>query len=68
MEKNIKQVIKRIDNIRNNLLHSIDNIMAIGVSEEDYNNLVSEKIDILSDISAFRAKTIKVLNKLNKKD
>lgn len=68
-----KKILKRIDNIRNNLLHSTDTLMTLGISKEEYDNIVVLKLDTLEKISSVRAEIIKVFKKLetkkeNKKD
>lgn len=65
-----KKVLKKIDNIRNNLLHLTDELKDSDIiSDPDKVNLVSEKIDILTAISTFRSHLVKALNKtINKKD
>ena len=65
-----KKVLKKIDNIRNNLLHLTDELKDSDIiSDPDKVNLVSEKIDILTAISTFRSNLVKAFNKpQNKKD
>lgn len=64
-----KKILKRIDNIRNNLLHSTDAIMTLGIPKEEYDNIVVLKLDALEQISSVRAEIIKAFKKLeNKKD
>jgi hypothetical protein len=58
-----KQILKKIDNIRNNLLHSTDNLSKEEYPEEKINDIISDKIDILSNLSAFRSKLVKLFNK-----
>lgn len=59
-----KKILKKIDNIRNNLLHSIDELK----DKENYQDLNVEKLDILENISSFRAHLVKIFNKTEKKD
>lgn len=59
-----KKILKKIDNIRNNLLHSIDELK----DKENYQDLNVEKLDILEKISSFRANLVKAFNKIEKKD
>lgn len=59
-----KKILKKIDNIRNNLLHSIDELK----DKENYQDLNVEKLDILEKISSFRANLVKIFNKTEKKD
>lgn len=64
-----KQILKKLDNIRNNLLHSIDALSGKDYPQEQIDNLNSEKIDILSEISAFRTHIVNLFaKKENKKE
>lgn len=64
-----KQILKKLDNIRNNLLHSIDSLSGKDYPQEQIDNLISEKIDILSELSAFRTHLVNMFaKKENKKD
>lgn len=64
-----KKILKKVDNIRNNLLHSIDVLSDKDYPKEKIDNLISEKIDILSDLSAFRQHLVNMFaKKENKKD
>ena len=64
-----KKVLKKIDNIRNNLLHLTDELKDSDIiSDPDKVNLVSEKIDILTAISTFRSNLVKAFNKPTKKE
>jgi len=64
-----KKILKKVDNIRNNLLHSIDALSDKDYPKEQIDNLISEKIDILSDLSAFRQHLVNMFaKKENKKD
>lgn len=62
-----KQILKKLDNIRNNLLHSIDALSGKDYPQEQIDNLNSEKIDILSEISAFRTHIVNLFAKKENK-
>lgn len=57
----IKHTLKKLDNIRNNILHSLDNLTMENYSQETTNSIKAKQNGVLEKMTEFRAEINKLL-------